>query len=302
MEHSFIAWVKQRASKLPRVKLGIGDDCAILAVDGHDSVVTTDSLCDGTHFVLEACGPKAVGRKLMAVNLSDLASMAAIPKGVFLSLCLPKQNAGDLAAEIFEGVYELAEHYGVAIAGGDTNVWNGPLVVHMTAIGSARDKGCWLRSGAQVGDAVVVSGELGGSILGKHLTFEPRLGLAQSLYGRFPINACTDISDGLGIDLLNMTVASKCGAELSLEHIPISQAAQVRAATTKNKPVDHAIGDGEDFELLFAISEEVWHTMPRDVDGIPLTRIGTFVSRTGLWSRGRSGVQQLAPRGYVHGA
>ena len=130
MEHSFIAWAKQRAARLPKVKLGIGDDCALFGQESLDSnqfdmVVTTDSLCDGTHFILTECGAHAAGRKLMAVNLSDLASMAATPTAVFLSLCLPKENAGNIAAEVFEGVYGLAAKYQVSIAGGDTNVWNG---------------------------------------------------------------------------------------------------------------------------------------------------------------------------------
>lgn len=307
MEHSFIAWVKQRANRLPRVKLGIGDDCALLASDANDVVVTTDSLCEGTHFILDECGPRAVGRKLMAVNLSDLASMAAEPTAVFLSLCLPNSkrlasnDPGALAAEIFEGVYELAAKYNVAIAGGDTNVWDGPLVVHMTALGRSRPNGSWLRNGANVGDAVVVTGKLGGSILGKHLTFEPRLHLASQLYDLGVVSAATDISDGLGIDLLNMTVASKCGAELDVSSIPISDAAAELAGKTGNSPVEHALGDGEDFELLLAVPADQLDRLPSEIDGVPITRIGTFVSRTGLWSKTKKGVQQLSPRGYVHG-
>lgn len=307
MEHSFIAWVKQRANRLPRVKLGIGDDCALLAPESSDTVVTTDSLCEGTHFILDQCGPRAVGRKLMAVNLSDLASMSAEPVAVFLSLCLPNSerlasnDPGALAAEIFEGVYELAAKYQVSIAGGDTNVWDGPLVVHMTAIGRSRPNGAWLRSGANVGDAVVVTGNLGGSILGKHLTFEPRLTLAKQLYDLGIVSAATDISDGLGIDLLNMTVASKCGAELDVSAIPVSDAAVELAKQTGNSPTEHALGDGEDFELLLAVPADALNKLPQQIDGVALTRIGTFVSRTGLWSKTKKGVEQLSPRGYVHG-
>ena len=167
MEHSFIAWAKQRALLLPRVKLGIGDDCALIQSDGSDCVVTTDSLCEGTHFLIDECGSRAVGKKLVGVNLSDLASMAAEPVAVFLSLCLPKHQADEIGAEIFEGVCEVCERHNVALAGGDTNVWNGPLVVHMTAIGQARSQGCWLRSGAQPGDKIVVTGALGGSKIGR---------------------------------------------------------------------------------------------------------------------------------------
>jgi thiamine-monophosphate kinase len=305
MEHSFIAWAKQRVSRLPKVKLGIGDDCALIHhgdIDSQqfDQVVTTDALCDGTHFILSECGGKAAGKKLIAVSLSDLASMGATPVAVFLSLCLPKSNAGDLAAEVFEGVLEIAAKYNVAIAGGDTNVWNGPLCLNLTAIGKVSTDQAWLRSGAQVGDAIVVSGHLGGSILGKHLSFEPRLELARQLRELNCVSAATDISDGLGIDLLNITVASKCGAEVQLDRIPISPDAMRLAATSGREPIDHALGDGEDFELLLTIPSSKWDSMPKEVAGVPLTKIGTIVSRTGLWSKEKKGVKQLPARGYVH--
>jgi len=306
MEHSFIAWAKQRAARLPKVKMGIGDDCALIGVESVDTtqsdlVVTTDSLCDGTHFTLSECGAQAAGRKLIAVNLSDLASMAASPVAVFLSLCLPKEHSGDIAAGVFEGVLELATRFGVPVAGGDTNVWNGPLSMNLTALGKVPKGSGWLRSGASPGDAIVVTGRLGGSILRKHLTFEPRLKVAEQLFGLGLVTAATDISDGLGMDLLNLTVASKCGAEVSLDQVPISEDARTYSATTGRTALDHAMGDGEDFELLLAIPQSQLHRLPNEIDGVPLTRIGSFVSRTGLWSRDKSGVRQLPPRGYVHG-
>jgi thiamine-monophosphate kinase len=301
MEHGFIAWAKQRAMRLPKIKLGIGDDCALIASDGSDWVVTTDSLCEGTHFILDQCGPQAVGRKLVGVNLSDLASMAAVPVAVFLSLCLPRKSADLLGSEIYEGVCEACEKYNVAIGGGDTNVWDGPLVVHLTAIGTARPAGSWLRSGARPGDKIVLSGRLGGSLLGKHLDFEPRLKLAQTLYPLGIVQAATDISDGLGIDLLNLTAASRCGAEVELDRIPISDAARERSKSSGHTALEHAIGDGEDFELLMAVDPARIDQLPSEIDGVPLTVIGTFVSRTGLWSRSKGRIEQLQPRGYVHG-
>lgn len=305
MEHSFIAWAKQRAARLPKVKFGIGDDCALLGLESldfnsWDMVVTTDSICDGTHFILSECGARAAGRKLMAVNLSDLASMAASPIAVFLSLCLPRKDAGDTAAQVFEGVYDLASQYQVSIAGGDTNVWDGPLCLNMTAIGKVPlDRG-WLRSGASPSDAIVVTGKLGGSILGKHLSFEPRLAIAMRLRELGIVSAATDISDGLGIDLLSMTVASKCGAEVALEKIPISEEAIQLANSTGKSAMDHAIGDGEDFELLLAVPSSKMELLPAEINGVALTQIGTFISRTGLWSRDKFGVRQLSPKGYVH--
>jgi len=237
----------------------------------------------------------------MAVNLSDLASMAATPLSVFLSLCLPRENSGDIAAGVFEGVYELADKYRVAISGGDTNVWNGSLVIHMTALGKVASGGSWLRSGAVAGDAIVVTGKLGGSILGKHLAFEPRLEMAAELHRLGVVTAATDISDGLGIDLLNVTVASKCGAEVWLDQVPISDEAVLCSQKTDRTPLEHALGDGEDFELLLSVPQENLSRLPKEILGVPITRIGTFVTRTGLWSKDKTGVKQLAPRGYVHG-
>lgn len=309
MEHSFIAWAKQRSSRLPQVLLGIGDDAAVLKLD-REMVVTSDSLCDGTHFVLDECGPRAVGRKLAGVNLSDLAAMAAKPTAFILSLCLPKlthgfkrgdcQSSSSIATEIFEGVYEYAERYSVAIAGGDTNRWNGPLCVNITAIGEAAASGVWKRSGAKPKDVIVVTGRLGGSILGKHLQVEPRLAMAEHLRSNYQVNAATDISDGLGIDLLSIFASSGCGAELIMDQVPISEAAHQLSAKSGKTPLEHAIEDGEDFELLLAMPPEEAARLPQSIDGVPLTVIGTFTSRTGLWAREGGKVKQVKPKGYVH--
>ena len=175
------------------------------------------------------------------------------------------------------------------------------MVVHLTAIGTARPAGSWLRSGARPGDKIVLSGRLGGSLLGKHLDFEPRLRLAQALYPLGIVQAATDISDGLGIDLLNLTAASRCGAEVELDRIPISDAAMERSQSSGHTALEHAIGDGEDFELLMAVDPAQIDQLPSEIDGVPLTVIGTFVSRTGLWSRSKGRIEQLQPRGYVHG-
>ncbi len=192
MEQSFVAWAKMRAKRLPQVKLGIGDDAAVLQAGAADLVVTADSLMDGVHFELQKTDPRRIGRKLVNVNLSDLAAMAAEPEAILLSMCLPLNLANDtpdalaadaLAAEIFEGVCLACADQGVALAGGDTNCWNGPLVLHGTAIGRTKDDVLWLRSGAKPDDLIVVTGPLGGSITGKHLDFQPRFDVVRKLRG-----------------------------------------------------------------------------------------------------------------------
>ncbi len=304
MEQSFVAWAKMRARRLPQVKLGIGDDAAVLANDGSDLVVTTDSMMEGVHFECGQVGARRIGRKLVSINLSDLAAMGAEPTALFLSLCLPLDAAIDteaLAAEIYEGVCEMAEQFNVALAGGDTNCWAGPLVLNLTAIGRTVDGVIWTRSGARADDLIVVTGQLGGSLLGKHLDFIPRLELARQIRGKVDIHAAMDISDGLSVDLLRMCDASGCGAILELDRIPISEAAQQRATTSGKLAVEHALGDGEDFELLLAVPPSELDRLQQLVGPAQAIVCGTFTSRTGLWSKDGGKIRQLTSSGYVHG-
>ena len=300
MEQTFVAWAKMRARRLPQVKLGIGDDAAILAGSGEDWVVTTDTLMDGVHFKSTEVSGERIGRKLISVNLSDLAAMAAEPIAVFLTLCLPRSASQQMAADIYEGVCEVAERYQVALAGGDTNCWDGPLVVSMTAIGKTIGGLAWTRSGALPGDAVVVTGPLGGSILGKHLDFEPRIELARVIRNQIPIHAAMDISDGLSTDLLRMCDASHCGAVLDLAEIPVSEQAIQLARSSGKTPVEHALGDGEDFELLLSVAESDLHKLTELVGQSQCHKVGTFTSRTGLWAREGSRIRQLPATGFVH--
>lgn len=300
MEQSFVAWAKMRARRLPQVKLGIGDDAAVLEGSNEDWVVTTDTLMDGVHFKSSEVSAERIGRKLIGVNLSDLAAMAAEPVAVFLSLCLPRSASQQIAADIYEGVCQVAERYQIALAGGDTNCWDGPLVVSLTAIGKSVNGVVWVRSGAQPGDAIIVTGPLGGSILGKHLDFEPRLELARVIRDQIPIHAAMDISDGLSTDLLRMCDASHCGAVLDLANIPVTQQAIQLSETSGRTPVEHALGDGEDFELLLAVSEVDLPKLTELIGQSQCHRVGTFTSRTGLWAREGSRIRQLPVTGYVH--
>ncbi|RMF37904.1 MAG: thiamine-monophosphate kinase, partial [Planctomycetota bacterium] len=140
VEQSFVAWAKMRARRLRPVKLGIGDDAAVVENRASDTVLTTDTLLEGTHFDLGQCAAVQVGRKAVLVNLSDLAAMAAEPDAILLTVCLPNHGSGErtadaLAAELFEGVCEVCEQYQLALAGGDTNCWNGPVAISVTATG-----------------------------------------------------------------------------------------------------------------------------------------------------------------------
>jgi len=305
MEAEFIAWAKRRVSKLPAPELGIGDDAAVIGCRSHGDatrlVLTTDALGDGTHFKLSEHSPKRIGRKAAAVNLSDIAAMGARATHLLVSLTLPREASSGLAKEIFEGICEMAEHFQVSIAGGDTNCWDGPLNICVTAIGEVPANDLWRRSGARPGDLAVVTGPLGGSILGKHLDFLPRLDLAEKLTGKGLIHAATDVSDGLALDLHHLGTDSRAGVVIDLEKVPISDAAKLLAQNTGKTPLQHALGDGEDFELLLAIPPQnvselqslgLWETF---------FVVGEFTPRTGLWSKIGQKLQQLPPIGYSHG-
>ncbi len=306
MESEFLAWLDERLGSHPLLQLGPGDDAALLRLGERTShAVTADLLTEHVDFRLGEATPRRIGHKALAVNLSDLAAMAARPVAAIISLALPRQGALALAQGLYEGILPLAERFDVAIAGGDTNTWDGPLVIAITAIGEVAQGEALTRSGAQSGDAVVVTGEFGGSILGRHLDVEPRVDEALKLVARGPMHAGMDVSDGLSLDLSRMCRASGVGAVIDLSTIPIASAAEElsKRPGDSQSAIDHALSDGEDFELIFAIppatAQELLATQPLEV---PLTQIGTFVEKEGLWQRDANGNESpLEPRGYLHG-
>jgi thiamine-monophosphate kinase len=303
MEREFIQWLSEHVPPSPHLKLGIGDDAAVLRWgEGRDVVVTTDTITDQVDFRLHEVDPRLVGHKALAVNLSDLAAMAAEPVAAVVSLALPRKGALVLATELYLGMLPLAESFGIAIAGGDTNTWDGPLAISVTALGRTTERGALLRSGARVGDALLVTGALGGSILGRHLAVEQRVREALQLHAAYELHAGMDVSDGLALDASRLAAASGCGVAIDLDAVPISADAARLAATTGRAPLDHALGDGEDFELLFAADSEVAERIVRERPlAVSVTRIGEFVEQAGLWRRGSDGtLQPLPPTGYQH--
>jgi thiamine-monophosphate kinase len=209
-----------------------------------------------------------------------------------------------LAQELFEGMIPLAEKFGVTIAGGDTNSWPGGLVVSITLVGEPTSHGPLMRSGALPGDRILVTGAFGGSILGKHFDFEPRVAEALWLKQHYPIHAGLDVSDGLSLDLSRLAAESGCGAEIHLAQVPLAPAAHELAAQRRDgaTALDHALGDGEDFELVLAVppaaADEMLARQPLDCG---LACIGQFVAEKGLWQIDSAGARTpLAPRGYQH--
>jgi thiamine-monophosphate kinase len=294
-----------------RTPLGLSDDAAILSLaSGRDVVVTIDTLTDGVDFNLKIHDPRRIGRQALAANLSDLAAMAAQPRAAVISLVLPRGSADEslqLAKDLYEGLLPLAEEFDVAIAGGDTNTFDGPLAISVTALGEPTGRGPLTRGGGKPGDWLLVTGSLGGSILGHMLDFTPRVREAIALHERYDLHAAIDISDGIALDASRLAEASGCGAVMVMDRIPISAdafalAKQENALDPAAAALQHALSDGQDFELLLAVTPDVARTILHDQPiECSITHVGELIAECGLWQQLGAGPRQpLEPRGWLH--
>jgi thiamine-monophosphate kinase len=300
-EFEYIDWLRKRAPEHPRVAVGPGDDCAVIRTTaGAPWLVTTDMLLEGSHFVLAEAGARRVGRKAIAVNLSDIAAMGGRPVAAVVSVGLPQAGTQQLAEELYLGMRSIADEFGTALAGGDTNSWPGGLAIAVTLLGEPGPQGTILRKGARPGDWLMVTGPLGGSLLGKHLDFTPRIREALALQDHAPLHAMIDISDGLAADVNHICEESGCGAVLLADSVPISEAA--RLMSDSRTPLEHALGDGEDFELAFAVAaadgDRLLRTQP--VPDVTLHHVGDFVAERALTLVENNRPRPLPPTGYVH--
>ncbi len=302
-EWDFIRWIQQRTTAHPSVIVGPGDDAAVLAPSANPLIATNDVLTEGIDFIVEQTTLRQIGRKAMAVNLSDIAAMAAVPTAALVGIVAPKLQMlePDAMQELFRGLHDIAHLYEVPIVGGDTNSWDGGWVISVTVLGQATERGAVLRSGAKPGDRIFVTGPLGGSILARHLTPIPRVKEALRLHQVVNLHAMADISDGLSLDLSHILDASGCGAILDAGAIPIHADAHKLAEQSGRAPLDHALSDGEDFELVFTVNpddaERLLQSNP--VPNLTLTMIGECVE-AGLWLREAGKESPLVPRGWTH--
>ena len=227
----------------PLTELAIGDDCAIVHIERPSNLLlTTDMLMDGRHFRLQEDGPERVGFKALAVNLSDIAAMAGVPRAALVAIALPQAAAGDVAQGIYAGLAPLADRFAVDLIGGDTNAWDGPLVISVTVIGETTPRGAVCRSGAKPGDVVLVTGPLGGSLhSGRHLHPEPRVAEALAIHESAPLHAMIDISDGLAADLSHiLSESGGLGAVLDETAIPVHADAQTQSLADGAPALEHA--------------------------------------------------------------
>lgn len=285
IKHFFTKQVVKRKD----VELGIGDDCAVLApVENQNIVVTTDTLVAGVHFPFET-SPRAIGHKAVAVNLSDIAAMGAKPSWLSLAITLPDVDEAWLV-EFCEGVFELCEFYNVELIGGDTT--QGPLSITITAQGLTPEGSYLSRSGAKAGDWLYVTGELGDAALAlQQITGKveidpqftetiknkldypkPRVLAGQML--REYASAAIDLSDGLIADLGHICQASNVGANVVLDALPLSNI--MRDSVLSDDAIALALSGGDDYELLFTVSEDNKVGMETAMShaGTPVTCIG----------------------------
>lgn len=275
-ESSLIAKLQlQFQHKLPTGVIGIGDDCAVIKQNGNKSLlITTDLLIEGTHFLCDKISAKDLGYKSIAVNLSDIAAMGGMPKYVFLSVALPCGLSGDWLENFIDGINLILDEYQVLLLGGDTSKSNKDIFINVMAVGEAETKKIKYRSGAQPGNIICVTDNLGDSkaglecilqnncdnetakiLLNQHYRPRPRINEGLFLGGFSEVHAMLDVSDGINMDLKRLQDASKCGIKIDLEKLPISKNLLQFAKKFNFNPLELAAIGGEDYCLLAAIEE-----------------------------------------------
>lgn len=277
----------------PGAVVGIGDDAAVLDQPGSNYLLATvDMLVEGVHFPAGAAGI-AVGRRAMAINLSDVAAMGGTPTAALTSLALPPDTLLARVEQIYHGLSEEAKTFGVAIVGGNVTRTPGPLSLDVVLFGTVAKEEVVLRSGAQAGDVLAVTGVLGreaarrmtrdraGSSREKtepELSVpEPRVAAGRALASGHLAHAMLDVSDGLGSDLYHLARASEVGAVVYEEALPIALEARTSAAAQGVNPLDLALFGGEDYELLIAVAPDAVQRGAAVLGSVPLYSIGTVL-------------------------
>jgi thiamine-monophosphate kinase len=291
-EDNLIAELTRSLRLDSRVKIGPGDDCAVVKFGKRWQLLKTDCIVESIHFSKES--PAIwVGWKALCRAISDVAAMGGRPMDALVTIAVAPQVRLRWLRGVYSGLRKAAQRYGVNLVGGETSRSPGPAFISVALTGIVEKRRALLRSGGKPGDFLYVTGQLGGSIRGKHLRFEPRLAEALWLADHFAINAMIDLSDGLGGDLPRLVKASSTGFEIDRERLPLS----------KGCSIEQAISDGEDYELLFAVPPEMVPTLEerwnKKFPTLALTQIGRL-TEPNLQEFGASGFDQLTDSGYDH--
>jgi thiamine-monophosphate kinase len=283
--------LEQLFPTLPTAKgslVGAGDDCALVALPGRHRLLAlkTDCVVEKIHFGSNA-DPMAIGWKAMMRPLSDFAAVSGVPQFALVTLIISAKKRANWVKMLYRGLGRAAARFYVGIVGGETSGTPGPTAISVSVAGFVERQRWVSRAGGRAGDDLFVTGRLGRSIRGKHLRFLPRLEESRWLTKNFRIRAMIDLSDGLGADLPRLAKASKVGFEIDEKALPRNPGADI----------DEAIMDGEDYELLFAISprdrQKLQSAWAKKFPKLRLTRIGRFNRRSKIENRKLKG-------GYIH--
>jgi thiamine-monophosphate kinase len=282
-----------------KIFAGAGDDCAIVEIPGSKKclVLKTDCVVEGVHFV-HGTNASDVGWKAMMRPLSDFAAASALPQFSLITLIVPQQSNVAWVRRLYWGLRRAAKRFEVTIVGGETSNTLGPITISVSVIGFVEKPRAASRRGGRLGDDLFVTGRLGGALKQKHLKFIPRIAESRWLTKNFSIHAMMDLSDGLGADLPRLARASNVGFDIELGNLPV----------TPGATIDNAISEGEDYELLFAISPRDRNRLEREwrqkFPELPLTRIGSLSRKSPVTdAKQRPGfpiASRKLPRGYVH--
>ncbi|HBG77599.1 MAG TPA: thiamine-monophosphate kinase [Phycisphaerales bacterium] len=279
------------AAKFP---IGIGDDMAQVKLHKNDSVlITTDMLLDGTHFDTKKTSLEKIGYKSMAASLSDCAAMATIPLAAVVSVALPRNFGAKNLKKLHAGILSAAKKYNCPLIGGDMTSWNEPLAVSVSMLSTPGKTKPVQRSTARLGDVICVTGNLGGSIIKRHLEFQPRIKEALTI-AEAGANSMMDVSDGLSTDLNHICRLSKKAAIIDAAKIPVSKDAET---------LQNALNDGEDFELLFTISPKNFERLKKNwkFKKVKLTAIGKITKGDSAKIKMLDNkILNLFPDGYDH--
>lgn len=335
-EFEFIENIRRR-SRHSSVKTGIGDDCAVISKDAEtDLVITTDLLVEDVDFRLDWTRPEWLGHKALAVSLSDVAAMGATPKWAMLSVGVPEKiwNNGFVAG-FYDGWFELAEKFGVALVGGDVSRTPDKIVIDSIVAGEAKKDKAVLRSGARPGDSIFVTGSLGGAagglkllengdrlkrfakaptskekLLLRQLRPNPQTEIGKIIGAKSLATAMIDLSDGLSSDLAHLCAESRVGARLFADKLPVDdnlkkflmpKSAKLNSANSLSAELDFALNGGEDFELLFTADKKKISALKNALKSFDFRLIGEVtetVDRIELILANETRI--LPPKGFSH--
>lgn len=318
-EHALIEWLRRHLpAPGPDIVVGIGDDAAVLRPPRNAYLVqTTDALVDGVHISTRLMTPEAIGRRAVAVNLSDLAAMAARPDWLLLSLVLPDHFPVAAFEALVTGAAETARAAGAAIVGGNITRTSGPLVIDVTVTGHVRPRRLLRRDTARAGDELWLTGSVGGAAAGlamleagdlgdaacvaRYTTPRPRLREAWAMARDGAARAAIDLSDGLADAVRQLAAASGTGARLDASALPLEPGAVAWQQARGRDPIHEALHASDDYELLFAVGPKAGGRLraARASVATPFTRIGVLTASPALVLH-RDGAETPLPRGFEH--